>query len=318
MFVKELVTANWERGLFKVDFDPLGYNPGVFLTGHCLNEEAERIYHQYGMKYSFASMFWYDGAKPNYFESAQLHELYIDIDNLSLDYAFLDTRNFIRHLEAAYDIDPLQMRYYFSGAKGFHILIPAAIFAPGDFLYGNPTEIARHLETFMKNIAFGFSSIDCSIYDSRRVFRIPGAYNPRSGLRKIELEPAEIFFGTLKEIRAYAADESRSASISRSASDVWDRTPSPSLQNAFTAACAMSQKIENVTPRSSLRDLFGPAGEGGRNNALVRLAGLLRARDVDLDLAQLIAGVWNKQNTPPLSSEEVSSTVYKTYRNYTK
>lgn len=85
-----------------------------------------------------------------------------------------------------------QVRYYFSGAKGYHLLIPTVLM--GDV---KPSE---HLPAAFRTMALGIAemaeeTIDSAIYDVNRLFRLPDTQHPKSGLFKVELTWEE--FSTL-------------------------------------------------------------------------------------------------------------------------
>src|SRR5574344_1447892 len=103
----------------------------------------------------------------------------------SYDSKDINTCNFIAPLYLDFDIDDLEHNYsklirdieiYFSGAKGFHIIIDHRILG---------FEPSRTLNKDLKTIALYFKAstftkcIDTGIYDYRRLFRVPNTINTK-------------------------------------------------------------------------------------------------------------------------------------------
>jgi hypothetical protein len=91
-------------------------------------------------------------------------------------------------------------RFWFSGNKGFHC-----------FLYGSgiesvpaSTQFPDDMKKFCINMAGKYSTLDRSVYDSTRIFRIPNSKHGKSGLHKIPLLAAELWALSLADIRTLA------------------------------------------------------------------------------------------------------------------
>lgn len=102
------------------------------------------------------------------------------------------------HLPDLYDVDPYAIRYFLSGGKGFHSVIPAQLFdaAGGD----------THLPLIYKKVAqrwkeqFGLSTLDLSLYCMARgrMLRIPNVKR-KNGFYKVPL--------TLEEIKGLSPEQ---------------------------------------------------------------------------------------------------------------
>lgn len=114
----------------------------------------------------------------------------IDIDRKDdLPAALGSARKLAYTLTEFFDVDPRQIRYFFSGAKGFHLLIPTLLFGqiePSPMLPGAFRETALHLASVAGE------QIDSAIYDVNRLFRLPNSQHAGSGLWKIELSHDEL------------------------------------------------------------------------------------------------------------------------------
>lgn len=117
----------------------------------------------------------------------------------------------LQHLEDAYGIDPSQVRVYFSGSKGFHLLVPT-------WLMGS-VQGSEHLPAVFKRMAVtiaegagvpiakkGQGGIDAVIYDVNRILRFPDTVNSKSRLYKVEMLADELRTWTADEIRDFARE----------------------------------------------------------------------------------------------------------------
>lgn len=91
---------------------------------------------------------------------------------------------------------------YFSGSKGFHIMINAYNlgFTPAEKL----NEVYKKIALYYKQQA---NYIDTKIYDDRRLFRIPNSINNKTGLYKVMLSYEQLKKYTYDEICNYASTE---------------------------------------------------------------------------------------------------------------
>ena len=89
-----------------------------------------------------------------------------------------------------FKINKSDIQLYFSGSKGFHILISDKVFG---------FEPNRDLNKKFKKIALYIKSytitkcIDTKIYDNRRLFRVPNTVNTKTGLYKVYLPYNKLF-----------------------------------------------------------------------------------------------------------------------------
>lgn len=99
-------------------------------------------------------------------------------------------------LSFLYNIPEKLMRFYFSGKKGIHIIIPATVLGVEPDKYLNHYYKQMALEA-TKMVMDGkqtgeISSIDPKIYDNRRLFRLPNSKHQSTGLYKIPLTADEV------------------------------------------------------------------------------------------------------------------------------
>ena len=72
---------------------------------------------------------------------------------------------------------------YFSGNKGFHVIVPCPVF---DAFY-TPQVLELYKKMAQKIQAEGIAFLDAGIYTKKRIWRLPNSINSKSGLFKIPL-----------------------------------------------------------------------------------------------------------------------------------
>ncbi|MGC9454945.1 MAG: hypothetical protein ACP5HU_08765 [Phycisphaerae bacterium] len=85
-------------------------------------------------------------------------------------------------------ISPECMELYFSGAKGFHLLVPLAVFGGG--VVPQAMRIWRGMAG--KLARTGVRHIDLGVYQTARVLRLVNSINTKTGLYKIPIEYKEL------------------------------------------------------------------------------------------------------------------------------
>jgi KaiC/GvpD/RAD55 family RecA-like ATPase len=180
-------------------------------------------------------------------------------------------------LQDRFDVRSDQVRYFFSGAKGFHLLVPTALF--GD------VEPSSTLPQVFRELALRIASdageeIDRVIYDQNRLFRLPGTKHP-SGLWKVELSWGELCAWTTDQVR-FAARTRRDF-----AGTTPNVEPIPALADLFSEAVGA---VEN-RPTTKAVAAGGLASaicravdpyfrEGQRHSLVIALAGYAAKRHV--------------------------------------
>lgn len=108
--------------------------------------------------------------------------------------AFMDTRQFCSWLDCT------SLFIAFSGSKGFHVGLPFSLFNLGEneALQTKLSEIAKRLKE-------RFKTIDTSIYNANRKFRVLGSLHPKTGLYKIALNQDDLKL-TLDQIKMKAKE----------------------------------------------------------------------------------------------------------------
>lgn len=142
------------------------------------------------------------GTVGGYVGPAYADYLPIDIDEENdVAAAFERARRIAGLLRVEFELRSDQMRYFFSGAKGFHILVPTVLLGDVEASEGLPATFKRMAVEMAQMCG---EKIDAKIYDVNRLFRLPNSRH-KSGLWKVELSPEEFASATIEQVRALAA-----------------------------------------------------------------------------------------------------------------
>lgn len=111
----------------------------------------------------------------------------IDIDRENLWEAQRDANTLYEYLSA---FVPGQVRVYYSGSKGFHIIVPFQAIGAKP----SPTLVQREYKHLAILIARKTGVIpDYKIYSPSRMLRVVDSWHPKTGRYKVELSPDEIY-----------------------------------------------------------------------------------------------------------------------------
>ena len=134
-------------------------------------------------------------------KAIRLGSLYFDIDNEDITVSYSETISLYNYLSKF--IPEKSIVVYFTGKKGFHIECEAIA------LGINPTndlpKIFRYIATSIKNL-LDLKSLDFSVYDMRRMWRLPGSKHQSTGLYKTLLSK-EILFTNIENILSFCSQK---------------------------------------------------------------------------------------------------------------
>lgn len=212
-------------------------------------------------------------------------DFYLDFDtNLVNNTAYynlkMDVLAVVETLCKDFNLRPENMQFYFSGSKGFHLIIPA-----GNLGICASTNLNATYKLLAKKYQEFAPTIDTQIYDDRRIFRCPNSINGKTGLYKIQLsfeELKSISFDNLcrKATQAYplfdaqSVDEVQAAENYEKLLTITDRY---NFENDRKHYKAMKYKTRTYLNQKCLAPcmlniLEEQHTQGQRNNTLVVLA----------------------------------------------
>jgi hypothetical protein len=152
----------------------------------------------------YTSVFAYDTA--DFEKATRLGPLYFDIDNKDFEIAKSDCIKLYEHLLKYIPAESILV--YFTGKKGFHIECePIALgISPGN----NLPKVFRYIATdLVKKLSL--SSLDFSVYDLRRMWRLAGSIHQDTKLHKTLLNPyngdKNYLYEDFDVVKEYASDK---------------------------------------------------------------------------------------------------------------
>lgn len=212
--------------------------------------------------------------------------LVIDIDRADLADALTDARRLVTFLHQRYPQSEGDVPVYFSGGKGFHVLV--------ELTHNPPPGVGFH--RVARTLAEAFAAragvrIDPSIYDIAHIIRLPNTRHPRTALFKRRIDTDAIFRLDIDRIRELAKHPAGDGIPTV-------RGPVSQLETDWReaeAATARATEARGVTRRDSgTADTRAPryfldflrfgVGEGERHHTLFRCAAWLTEQDAPASL----------------------------------
>ena len=234
----------------------------------------------------------------------------LDIDSSDITKAHDQLGKFISWWTGPAEGDPRDLRYYFSGNKGFHVMIPAACFGgfhPNDNL---PDFMKSTVEHIVRDAGLDEAVIDRKIYERNRIFRWPNSVNEKAGYKKSPIHYDKIPTWTIKDAVKAGSQDVFTVEF-RSYTDV---SVCPGAEHLFQTA-----QRERIRPdrkgedsfRSLEWDFSKPIREGERNDAMFKLSCVLRDKGVDEAMTGNLVSLVNMSQCgdAPLNEYEVQRTV---------
>lgn len=263
-----------------------------------------------------------------YFEEDQnkseiLGPLYIDLDG---DINNEETYNNVKKdalIAISYIINQLYVpeeyiRIYFSGNKGFHLIVPSNVFGIEKSIDLNDKykKIALDLKRYTIN-----KTVDTGIYDKKRLLRLPNTINGKTGLYKVRITPKELREFSYKEIVRIASQEreyiEKETSLKRESmvafKELTKEKPTVKKNNTSCNSTFINKDFE--IPLCIKYVYANGAMEGQRNNTLIVLSSALLQKGMELEECIEKMQDWNiEKNEPTLSEHEVDATVRSAFR----
>lgn len=246
----------------------------------------------------------------------------LDIDNIEENYDKLvrDLKIIYRQLKIMLGLKEENIEIYFSGSKGFHIIIDQNIFGfkPNRTLNKDFKKIALHLKSYTIT-----KCIDTKIYDYRRLFRINNTINSKTGLYKVYINYNNLVNLSFDELKEYASSpkeiEDRDYNFNKEANEKFFKLIEE-IDKKEKQKINMKVAHEFLVKKELLPCvkyiLQNGAVVGYRNNTTVALANSLFQIGNSLEEVREIIYKWNDyKNDTPLSKQELDVTIASAYRN---
>ena len=223
----------------------------------------------------------------------------IDIDNESdLNESKSRALEIITRLQSEYDLSPEDLSIYFSGNKGFHIVINLNTFGAPE-----PHEDMGYLIKIAVKELCGEIKHDTVIYENHRLIRVENSLHTKSNLYKIQISYSELFSLSVDEIKTLAK---RPRTFTR-------KKPISEIRlNEKINRIVRSVFLKTDEPENKIIEegFFLPGPRGERNNKLYKQAFYLFV-NTDLhekSIKEIISCV-NKAAPDPLPISEINTLV---------
>ena len=246
----------------------------------------------------------------------------LDIDNIEEDYNKLirDLKILIHKLVTEFHVEQNDIQIYFSGSKGFHLIISENIFGfePGRTLNKDLKKVAVYLKAYTLT-----KCIDTKIYDYKRLFRINNTINSKTGLYKVRVLYNDLINMSYDELIEYA---SKPKDI-ESDDYLYNDKASESFINLIEKLNKRDrEKINIQVAKEYIRKkellpcvkyiLQNGSPNGQRNNSTIALANSLFQVGYNQDEVIEIITTWNEtKNEEPLPDREIRATIKSAYNN---
>ncbi|MEW6769978.1 MAG: hypothetical protein AB1330_01110 [Bacillota bacterium] len=239
-------------------------------------------------------------------------DFYADFDGVNFEHVREDVLTACAYMKAIFRIDYDDQIIYFSGKKGIHLVIPAVVLGitPTQDLHLTYKSLAAEISKVLKH-----RTLDLRVYDSRRLFRIPGSRHSSTGLYKIQLSVDELQNFSSQDIYAMATVprilEEREHLPSYPAQAQLKKLRE--IRDSFGPV-----RLRVVRPISDVMSdaplcvrwlLQHPPTRGHRNSACIALASFLFQLGASQKHLREVIVDWAGRTCPPMPLREVESIV---------
>ena len=290
------------------------------------NIQIKKIRNEFNNTDVYSTLFLYEDDKSQD-ESNLIGPLYIDLDadiKNEDDYKLLkkDLNLILIHLENDYGINKKYIKFYFSGKKGFHLIIPYQIFN---------IKPCKELNTYYKLIANDLNNytlnkiVDTRIYDNKRLIRLPNSINSKSGLYKVPISYNDIINLSFEEIKQYAT-KPHSVQVEKPIAILKALNKYNEIITYYNNKNKKHKKnkqfnipknvdIHSVTFPSCINNLIANGCEkGNRNNSTIILCSGMLQKGISYDDCLEIITEWNETKIEPsLPNNELIATLNSAY-----
>ena len=231
-------------------------------------------------------------------------DFYIDLDSDSPEESRQDTIIVVNRMKQIFGIPEDRIGIYFSGKKGFHIIVAAEVIG---------ADPCVHLNLRYKRLASilcsGIKTFDQSVYDRKRVFRLENSINGKSGLYKVRLSFEELSSMSMEHIYGLAKLPRPVRDLNRTPAGISfyrmlfpfvftdaDLMGSGEIKKPDRYICKMQPCIKKA--------MEGPVTEGKRNSTAAALVNACLQLEEDT-MEQMTEGMkkWNREKVSPALSE---------------
>lgn len=280
-------------------------NRNNIVPANKVDSTLKRDYPAFASIYTFTDDFFNYVKETNsvtgYVGTHGISNVFIDIDSKELGQAYVSCKNVIAALHNESKIPYESLRIYFSGAKGFHIGIPARVIGQENFFSENTFAIVK---SFVQKIVSDKIKIDWSIYNRTRYFRLPNSLNEKSNKYKVAVDYKMILECTEENLAKIISNSEKcindvSYKIDLTRNDYLERLFEACKFSSFNQSDIMSEisdKDNNVTVNKTL---FRIPEEGERNELMYKQAfRLFSQKNMKVnEITDIMRMIWHSSNS---------------------
>lgn len=257
----------------------------------------------------------------------------LDLDHPDLTPALEATRRLNEFFRAKWRVGDGALQIYFSGSKGFHLLLDTRLFGRVSPAMNLPISF----DAMRRQLALELpeplrETVDLTIKDRVRLLRLPNSIHEKSKLYKINLSLAEIEYLGAAEIRELArqarpltqTDATGLVSqvevrASAGARELFERVRRQSVKltrKPFVYRFRRPADLSSIQFRcAGMQKIWDSRIEAGyRNNCAIRIASEFRLLGLTRDETEAKLVEWNERNDIGLSPAELQSVAQSAYQ----
>jgi hypothetical protein len=228
-----------------------------------------------------------------------------------------DALRAIAFFSAIFGIDDKDIRIYFSGKKGIHLIIPAQVLG---------LKPDKELNDIFKLIALDVhklsqhKTVDTRIYDRVRLFRLPSSKHPDTGLYKVSMSYQQLLKWSYDEVKEWASKprgpqyqqpryNTKANRVFQEYIEQWGKA-----KNEMNFNKNKGNKTLNFCPPCVRHMLKNETPDGKRNNTAAALCSYMKARGYSEEEAYKRIDKWNQTYcVPALPDWEIKRTLKSIY-----
>lgn len=307
-----------------------GFKDGRTLWSRNKIVTGKEVENYYGMTDYFVSAARYDYGVVEYMETSEKNKIRGFDGNVWYDFIIIDIDEtdprkvgiFMEHLEINYGIQIDYCRIYFSGSKGYHVLIPTPIFGL------EPSEILNSIiKELVKKTSDNILTYDLSLYDKLQVYRLPHTQHSSTGAYKVPLYYEELSKGrdyirriSEKQRLEFDYPEYPTDVVPELAELVIKKVKHQKKKNFVIGDGITYDEIEGIPPFRKLcilhmlKGVAESAPTGGRDETAIRLASHFKKEKYGFEVVLGLLHGWNSLNNPPMTDEEIRAKVISVFQ----
>jgi hypothetical protein len=276
--------------------------PDIFAVDVWGQQAGEQYYSVYNLHPYVHDHLRVKGKLKGYKGPVAAPYLWWDIDEDQIEIAYNSTLELFRRLLSQYQCNLSNIKVFFSGKKGFHLMY----YSPAMELKGFDPMLPRMVRVVCDKISVGINT-DEKVYNKNRIFRVINSFHPEG--EKYKVDVTDLFYNDtgIDAMLDRASDQYQTIYGEMSTVEV------PGIIDLLVEAEADAKANPNVSSAGSatIQDLIemfnNGVQDGSRNDSLTRVAGFLHRKSMDYEAMHAMVDMVNRQSPTPLPDGDVET-----------